>query len=160
MQTYNGCLSRAPVAKVFWTWTWRINNDFRQNLIQMRKSSVVNTQQGACCFGSNGIRTTTENTSRFASLIAGIFIPGSMADTGDKVNRLSKCPYPKKTNGPFEWTEVTQYRSSSSSGFFVSSYQFSSNRSNSVSIFLVYRSNSVSIFLVFGVRNMQWQKRF
>ena len=61
MQTYNGCLSRSPVAKVFWTWTWRINNDLTQNLIQMRKSPVVNTQQGARCFGSNGIRTTTDN---------------------------------------------------------------------------------------------------
>ena len=62
----------------------------------MRKSSVVNTQQGARCFGSNGIRTTTESTSRFASLIAGICIPDSMADTGDKVNILSKYPYPKQ----------------------------------------------------------------
>ena len=33
---------------------------------------VVNTQQGACCFGSNGIKTTTENTSRFANLISGL----------------------------------------------------------------------------------------
>ena len=64
----------------------------RQNQIQMRKSSVVNKQQGARFFGSNGIRTTTENTSRFANLIAGIFIPGSMTDTGDNVNRLSKYP--------------------------------------------------------------------
>ena len=44
------------------------------------------------CFGSNGIRTTTEYTSRFVNLIAGICIPDSMADTGDKVNSLSKYP--------------------------------------------------------------------
>ena len=34
MQTYNGCLSRAPVEKVFWSRTWRINDEKRQNRIQ------------------------------------------------------------------------------------------------------------------------------
>ena len=103
---------------------------------------------GARCFGSNRIRTTTENTSRFASLIAGICIPGSMADTGDKVNRLSKYPYPKQrtvllneqkllsidlprllgSSSPlinFPQSEVTQYWSSSSTE--VTKYRSSSS---------------------------------
>ena len=33
----------------------------------------MSTQQGARCFGSNGITTTTENTSRFANSTTGIF---------------------------------------------------------------------------------------
>ena len=53
-----------------------------------------------------------------------------MADTGDKVNRLSKHPYPKQRPVLLNEDKVTQYRSSSSSGFVVSFYQCSSNRSN------------------------------
>ena len=95
MQTYNGCLSRAPVAKVFWSRTWRINDKKRQNQIQHERIQGEHPA-GDRCLSSNGKTTATTHTNPGRQFSAGLCIPDSMADPWVKVRRLSGMPSPKQ----------------------------------------------------------------
>ena len=95
MQTYNGCLSRAPVAKVFWSRTWRINNDFRQNPHPHARIQGEHPA-GGCCFRAIGQTSAPTQTLPGRQLSAGLCVLDSMADTWVKVSRLSGLPSPKQ----------------------------------------------------------------
>ena len=94
MQTYNGCLSRVCRESLL---VQKLKNQRRITLESdsERKNFVVNTQQVLAVSAQTGKQLRLHRPIRFASLMPD-WLPDSMADTGNKVIRLSWMPSPKQ----------------------------------------------------------------